>query len=117
MSLVRSGSGEASNAAVHGTGLVGRLAAPRAPPAVSTSMTAYAIISLGGKQYRVHEGQRLLVDRLGPDEGKTFTPDVLLVGGNGEPDLSPKAGVVTARDGRVEFKRSGERRFVSVGES
>jgi large subunit ribosomal protein L21 len=60
-------------------------------------MTSYAIISLGGKQYRVHEGQRLLVDRLGTDEGKTFTPDVLLVGGNGQPELSPKAGIVTAR--------------------
>ena len=58
---------------------------------------SYAIISLGGKQYRVQEGQRLLVDRLGTDEGKTFTPDVLLLGGNGTPDLSPKAGLVTAR--------------------
>jgi large subunit ribosomal protein L21 len=60
-------------------------------------MNGYAIISLGGKQYRVQEGQRLLVDRLGTDEGKTFTPDVLLVGGNGRPDLKPKAGLVTAR--------------------
>src|ERR671934_2309176 len=60
-------------------------------------MDGYAIISVGGKQYRVHEGQRLLVDRLGTGEGKTFTPDVLLVGGNGEPDLKPKAGLVTAR--------------------
>src|SRR3989440_5493517 len=58
---------------------------------------SYAIISLGGKQYRVQVGQRLLVDRLGTDEGKSFTPDVLLVGGNGQPDLSPKAGLVTAR--------------------
>jgi large subunit ribosomal protein L21 len=58
---------------------------------------SYAIISLGGKQYRVQEGERLLVDRLRTDEGKTFTPDVLLVGGNGDPDLSPKAGLVTAR--------------------
>ena len=57
----------------------------------------YAIISLGGKQYRVQVGQRLLVDRLGTDEGKSFTPDVLLVGGNGQPDLSPKAGLVSAR--------------------
>ena len=58
---------------------------------------SYAIISLGGKQYRVQEGQRLLVDRLGTDEGETFSPDVLLLGGNGAPDLSPKAGLVTAR--------------------
>jgi large subunit ribosomal protein L21 len=60
-------------------------------------MDGYAIISVGGKQYRVHEGQRLLVDRLRTDEGKTFTPDVLLVGGSGAPDLKPKSGLVTAR--------------------
>jgi large subunit ribosomal protein L21 len=60
-------------------------------------MTSYAIISLGGKQYRVQEGQRLLVDRLRTDEGKTFHPDILLVGGNGSPDLSPKGVTVTAR--------------------
>jgi large subunit ribosomal protein L21 len=44
----------------------------------------YAIITLGGKQYRVHEGERLLVDRLPYDEGKTFQPAVLLVGGDGD---------------------------------
>ena len=38
----------------------------------------YAIIRLGGKQYRVREGETLVVDRLRTDEGKTFTPDVLL---------------------------------------
>ena len=38
----------------------------------------YAIIRLGGKQYRVREGETLVVDRLPADEGKTFTPDVLL---------------------------------------
>jgi large subunit ribosomal protein L21 len=59
-------------------------------------MSSYAIISLGGKQYRVHEGERLLVDRLRVDEGATVEPRVLLVGGNGSPDLSPSA-TVTAR--------------------
>jgi large subunit ribosomal protein L21 len=59
-------------------------------------MSGYAIISLGGKQYRVHEGERLLVDRLKVDEGKTLEPRVLLVGGNGTPDLAPSA-TVTAR--------------------
>jgi large subunit ribosomal protein L21 len=44
----------------------------------------YAIITLGGKQYRVQEGERLLVDRLPYAEGKTFHPDVLLVGGDGD---------------------------------
>jgi large subunit ribosomal protein L21 len=38
----------------------------------------YAIIRLGGKQYRVREGEFLVVDRVKVDEGKTFTPDVLL---------------------------------------
>ena len=44
----------------------------------------YAIISVGGKQHRVREGQWLLVDRLPFDEGATFQPQVLLVGGDGE---------------------------------
>ncbi len=57
----------------------------------------YAIISLGGKQYRVSEGQKLLVDRLPQDAGKTFHPDVLLVGGDGEANLSGKGVTVTAR--------------------
>ena len=60
-------------------------------------MTSYAIISLGGKQYRVQEGQRLLVDRLGAEEGKTFHPEILLLGGNGSTDLAPKGVTVTAR--------------------
>ena len=38
----------------------------------------YAIIRLGGKQYRVREGETLVVDRVKTDEGKTFSPDVLL---------------------------------------
>jgi large subunit ribosomal protein L21 len=57
----------------------------------------YAIITLGGKQYRVQEGERLLVDRLPHDEGKTFHPRLLLVGGNGDTELGPKGVTVTAR--------------------
>jgi large subunit ribosomal protein L21 len=56
----------------------------------------YAIIHVGGKQYRVREGERLLVDRLKTDEGKTFNPRVLLVGGDGKTDLAPST-TVTAR--------------------
>ncbi len=43
----------------------------------------YAVIRVGGKQYRVREGETLLVDRVATDEGKTFAPDVLL--GDGAP--------------------------------
>ena len=57
---------------------------------------SYAIITLGGKQYRVREGERLLVDKLATDEGSTFEPRVLLVGGDGTTDLSPTT-TVTAR--------------------
>jgi large subunit ribosomal protein L21 len=57
---------------------------------------SYAIITVGGKQYRVREGERLLVDKLATSEGETFTPRVLLVGGNGSTDLSPTT-TVTAR--------------------
>lgn len=60
-------------------------------------MSNYAIISVGGKQYRVREGERLLVDRLAHGEGKTFNPAVLLVGGGGETQISPSNVTVTAR--------------------
>ena len=60
-------------------------------------MPGYAIISLGGKQYRVREGERLLVERLPHAEGKTFHPNVLLVGGDGKTELAPKGVQVTAR--------------------
>src|ERR671935_842327 len=56
-------------------------------------MADYAIISLGGKQYRVAEGDRLVVDRVPTGEGKTFHPDVLFTGGNGKPNLSPRVQV------------------------
>jgi large subunit ribosomal protein L21 len=58
---------------------------------------SYAIIRLGGKQYRVREGERLLVDRVAVEDGETFTPNVLLVGGDGEAQLDPKGVVVTAK--------------------
>jgi large subunit ribosomal protein L21 len=38
----------------------------------------YAIIKLGGKQYRVREGEYIVVDRVKFDEGATFKPDILL---------------------------------------
>ncbi len=58
---------------------------------------SYAIVSIGGKQYRVREGQHLLVDRVALDDGATFTPPVLLVGGEGGVAISPDAVTVTAR--------------------
>ena len=57
----------------------------------------YAIVKLGGKQYRVQEGERLLVDRLSVEESKTFHPEVLFVGGDGQAELAPKGVQVTAK--------------------
>jgi large subunit ribosomal protein L21 len=57
----------------------------------------YAIVKFGGKQYRVQEGEYLLVDRLAVDENKAFHPEVLFVGGDGQAELSPKGFQVTAK--------------------
>jgi len=53
----------------------------------------YAVIALGGKQYRVREGERLLVDRLEHAEGDTFQPRVLATG---DREAIADGGAVTA---------------------
>jgi large subunit ribosomal protein L21 len=75
-------------------------------------MATYAIISLGGKQYRVREGERLLVDRLSTDEGKTFHPNVLFTGGEGDGNLAPRVQVTARVVGHVRGDkiRIGKRR-------
>jgi large subunit ribosomal protein L21 len=58
---------------------------------------SYAIINVGGKQYRVREGEHLLVDRLALEDGATFHPTVLLAGGDSQPQIAPSGVVVTAK--------------------
>jgi large subunit ribosomal protein L21 len=79
----------------------------------------YAIIKVAGKQYRVREGERLLVDRLAQADGATITPTVLLVGGDGEPSLDADVKVTARVVGAVKGpkirigkykKRTGYRR-------
>jgi large subunit ribosomal protein L21 len=79
---------------------------------MATKTDSYAIIALGGKQYRVREGERLLVDRLKTDEGKTFHPHVLFLGGGGNAQLAPSAQVTAKVVGHVlgEKIRIGKRR-------
>ena len=75
----------------------------------------YAIIRLGGKQYRVSEGERLVVDRLKLDESATFSPDVLFTGGGASEGAAVTARVVghtrgpKIRIGKYK-KRTGYRR-------
>ncbi len=86
----------------------------------------YAIIKVAGKQYRVREGERLLVDRLHEEDGATFTPTVLLVGGDGGPVLDPGLQVTAKVLGNVKGpkirigkykKRTGYRRHTGFRSS
>ena len=56
-----------------------------ARPAGALNFAMYAIVRVGGKQYRVEEGQQLLVDRLHQDEGSTVELEPLLLAGDGDP--------------------------------
>jgi len=47
----------------------------------------YAIVKTGGKQYRVQEGQSLLVERLPEDEGAKVALQPLLYRGDGDDDV------------------------------
>jgi large subunit ribosomal protein L21 len=59
-------------------------------------MSMYAVIKVGGKQYRVEQGQKLLVDRQPVEPGKSFTPEVLMTGGdNVVTDRAALEGAVT----------------------
>jgi large subunit ribosomal protein L21 len=44
----------------------------------------YAVVKVGGKQYRVEKGQSLLVDRMSAAEGDKVTLDPLLLAGGQE---------------------------------
>lgn len=59
----------------------------------------YAVVRLGGRQYKVKEGDELLVDRLPIEPGETVTVAPLLVHqADGKPDPSvPSGAEVTAR--------------------
>lgn len=56
-------------------------------------MPNYAVIALGGKQYRVREGETLIVDRLADEEGASISPRVLATG---DSDGIADGGAVTA---------------------
>jgi large subunit ribosomal protein L21 len=50
----------------------------------------YAVIDLGGKQYRVRKGEYLTVDRLHHDAGSTFSPQVVFAADGDTAILDPK---------------------------
>ncbi len=74
----------------------------------------YAVIETGGKQYRVNEGDRIQVEKLGAEEGKPVEFDrVLLVGEEGK---EPKVGTPYVSGGKVtgEVKRDGRQSKIDV---
>ena len=61
----------------------------------------YAVVEVGGKQYRVSEGETIEVERLPLEVGKTLSIDrVLLLGGDGQ----LKVGTPTVKGARVKAR-------------
>src|SRR3954451_5975279 len=52
----------------------------------------YAIVKVGGKQYRVEKGGQLVVDRMREDEGATVALQPLLYAGDGKDDTVFEGG-------------------------
>jgi large subunit ribosomal protein L21 len=57
----------------------------------------YAVISTGGKQYRVAEGERLDVERVGSDGDLSFTPLLVVDDGTVLAGQALSGAAVTAR--------------------
>ena len=90
-------------------------------------MPDYAVIALGGKQYRVRAGEQLLVDRLAQEPGDMFSPTVLATGTAGgalsdggtdnatveEHLLGPKLLVFTYRAKKDSKRKRGHRSRLS----
>jgi large subunit ribosomal protein L21 len=70
----------------------------------------YAVIKTGGKQYRVAQGDRLKVEKLGGDVGGKVEFEVLLVGGEG--DLKLGKPVVTGAAVQGEIVGQGKHKKV-----
>lgn len=60
----------------------------------------YAVIQTGGKQYKVIEGESLMVEKLDGDKGAELSLPVLMVGGEGE----PKVGTPVLQGAEVKVK-------------
>ncbi len=72
-------------------------------------MTTYAIIETGGKQYRVEEGQSLLVDRLHEDEGAKVALRALMLRTDDEIVLTAKDLEKVKVEAKVAAHERGEK--------
>jgi large subunit ribosomal protein L21 len=63
---------------------------------------AYAVVRVGGQQFKVSKGETIVVDRVAADEGKTVTLDALAVRtGSGVFETGAKATVKAKVAGHV----------------
>jgi large subunit ribosomal protein L21 len=65
---------------------------------------AYAVVRVGGQQFKVSKGETIVVDRVAADEGKTVSLDVLAVrtgGGDLDTGAAGKATVKARVAGHV----------------
>ena len=72
---------------------------------------SYAVIKTGGKQYRVEEGQTLLVERLTADEGATVDLEPLLYASGDESLFGAKLGKVSVKAKVVGHERGPKLRI------
>jgi large subunit ribosomal protein L21 len=61
----------------------------------------YAVIRTGGKQYRVAQGDRVKIEKLGGDVGGKIDFEVLLVGGEGEARVGTPLVAGAAVEGEI----------------
>ena len=73
----------------------------------------FAIVATSGKQFRVSEGDRIVVDRVSANVGETVRLDsVLLVGGDGGPMVGTPFVTGAAVEATVVSHRSGDKIIV-----
>ena len=70
----------------------------------------FAIIAAGGRQFRVSEGDRIVVDRVAREVGESLTLDsVLLLGGDGQPMVGTPFVAGAAVEATVLGHRAGQK--------
>lgn len=72
-------------------------------------MATYAIVETGGKQYRVEEGQSLLVDRLPADEGSKVNLRAVMFRNDADTVLDPKQLEKVKVEAKVAGHERGEK--------
>jgi len=77
-------------------------------------MSLFAVIKTGGKQYKVSEGDKILVEKLDHEEGKSFDFDeVLLVSdGNGSTQIGQPLVAGAKVSAKVLEQGKGEKKIV-----